>query len=54
MAQIQDQHVSAVLQVPGDLRQLVVAEVLKEEDRTFSMIYMSTSLFLGMWWKGGE
>lgn len=34
VAQIEDQHVPAVLQVPGDLCQLVVAEVLQEEVRT--------------------
>lgn len=28
VAQVQHQHVPAVLQVPGDLRQLVVAQVL--------------------------
>lgn len=31
VAQVQHQHVPAVLQVPGDLRQLVVAQVLKVE-----------------------
>lgn len=32
VAQIQHQHVPAVLQVPGDLRQLIVAQVLNGED----------------------
>lgn len=32
VAQIQHQHVPAVLQVPGDLRQLIVAQVLNRED----------------------
>lgn len=32
VAQIQHQHVPAVLQVPGDLCQLVVAQVLKREE----------------------
>lgn len=31
VAQVQHQHVPAVLQVPGDLRQLVAAQVLKVE-----------------------
>lgn len=31
VAQVQHQHVAAVLQVPGDLCQLVVAQVLKAE-----------------------
>lgn len=30
VTQIQHQHVPAVLQVPGDLRQLIVAQILKE------------------------
>lgn len=32
VAQIQHQHVPAVLQVPGDLRQLIVAQVLNGEE----------------------
>lgn len=31
VAQIQHQHVPAVLQIPGDLRQQIVAQVLKEK-----------------------
>lgn len=31
VAQIQHQHVLAVLQVSGDLRQLIVAQILKEK-----------------------
>lgn len=39
MAQIQDQHVSTVLQVPGDLCQLVVAEVLEEKENALNDLY---------------
>lgn len=46
VAQIQDQHISAVLQVPRNLGQLIVAEVLYGRVRIILNDFYEQSLFL--------
>lgn len=48
VAQVQHQHVPAVLQVPGDLRQLVVAQVLMRAETNSGFKFLFSRCLLAL------